>query len=136
MSEEFVSHIFEPFERERNSTISRIQGTGLGMAITKNIVDMMKRSISVSSDRGWEPSSRSPSPSAGQRPRMPPDHHGAEGLRALVVDDDSNTCDSVSYMLQQIGLRASGPSPAARRCFAPTRPSCAGVTTASMSSTG
>ena len=41
MSEEFVAHIFEPFERERNSTISGIQGTGLGMAITKNIVDMM-----------------------------------------------------------------------------------------------
>ena len=41
MSEEFVAHIFEPFEREKNSTISGIQGTGLGMAITKNIVDMM-----------------------------------------------------------------------------------------------
>ena len=39
MSSEFVAHIFEPFERERNSTISGIQGTGLGMAITKNIVD-------------------------------------------------------------------------------------------------
>jgi len=39
MSEEFVAHIFEPFERERNSTISGIQGTGLGMAITKNIVN-------------------------------------------------------------------------------------------------
>ena len=41
MSKEFVTHIFEPFEREKNSTISGIQGTGLGMAITKNIVDMM-----------------------------------------------------------------------------------------------
>lgn len=49
MSEEFVSHIFEPFERERNSTISGIQGTGLGMAITKNIVDMMNGSIEVKS---------------------------------------------------------------------------------------
>lgn len=49
MSEEFVSHIFEPFERERNSTISGIQGTGLGMAITKNIVDLMGGTIEVSS---------------------------------------------------------------------------------------
>ncbi len=49
MSEEFVSHIFEPFERERNSTISGIQGTGLGMAITKNIVDMMNGTIEVTS---------------------------------------------------------------------------------------
>lgn len=49
MSEEFLSHIFEPFERERNSTISGIQGTGLGMAITKNIVNMMNGSIDVKS---------------------------------------------------------------------------------------
>lgn len=41
MSEEFVSRIFEPFEREHSSTVSRIQGTGLGMAISKNIIDMM-----------------------------------------------------------------------------------------------
>ena len=52
MSQEFVEHIFEPFERERNSTISKIQGTGLGMAITKNIVDMMNGSISVTSEQG------------------------------------------------------------------------------------
>ena len=52
MSQEFVEHIFEPFEREKNSTISRIQGTGLGMAITKNIVDMMNGSIHVKSKQG------------------------------------------------------------------------------------
>lgn len=52
MSGEFVSHIFEPFEREENSTISGIQGTGLGMAITKNIVDMMEGTICVESEQG------------------------------------------------------------------------------------
>ncbi len=52
MSKEFISHIFEPFERERNSTISRIQGTGLGMAITKNIIDMMNGTIQVKSEQG------------------------------------------------------------------------------------
>ena len=52
MSEEFVSHIFEPFERERNSTISGIKGSGLGMSITKNIVDMMKGTITVVSRQG------------------------------------------------------------------------------------
>lgn len=52
MSKEFVTHIFDPFEREENSTISRIQGTGLGMAITKNIVDMMQGSIEVKSQQG------------------------------------------------------------------------------------
>lgn len=52
MSNDFLHHIFEPFERERNSTISGIQGTGLGMAITKNIVDMMHGSIHVNSTQG------------------------------------------------------------------------------------
>ncbi len=52
MSEEFVARIFEPFERERNSTVSGIRGTGLGMAITKNIVDMMNGSIEVNSRQG------------------------------------------------------------------------------------
>ena len=52
MSEEFVAHIFEPFEREKNTTISGIQGTGLGMAITKNIVDMMNGAIEVRSEQG------------------------------------------------------------------------------------
>ncbi|MCM1154105.1 MAG: ATP-binding protein [Roseburia sp.] len=52
MSEEFVQHIFEPFEREKNSTTSGIQGTGLGMAITKNIVELMNGSVSVQSKLG------------------------------------------------------------------------------------
>ncbi|MCH5193600.1 MAG: response regulator [Oscillospiraceae bacterium] len=52
MSGEFLKHIFEPFERERNSTISGIQGTGLGMAITKNIVDLMNGTIEVTSEEG------------------------------------------------------------------------------------
>lgn len=52
MSEEFVKHIFEPFEREKNSTLSGVQGTGLGMAITKNIVEMMSGTINVKSKQG------------------------------------------------------------------------------------
>jgi PAS domain S-box-containing protein len=52
MSKEFVEHIFEPFEREQTSTASGIQGTGLGMAITKNIVDMMNGIIQVESEEG------------------------------------------------------------------------------------
>lgn len=52
MSKEFVKRIFEPFEREQNSTISRIQGTGLGMSITKNIIDMMHGTIEVKSEQG------------------------------------------------------------------------------------
>ena len=52
MSQEFVKKIFSPFERERTSTVSRIQGTGLGMAITKNIVNMMGGTIEVLTEQG------------------------------------------------------------------------------------
>ncbi len=107
MSEEFVEHIFEPFERERNSTISRIQGTGLGMAITKNIVDMMNGSIEVMSELGVGSTfivAFTFRTHAEERavPVIPE----LKNCRALVVDDDFNTCDSVSYMLGQIGMRA------------------------------
>ena len=52
MSEEFQKHIFEPFERERTSTVSKVQGTGLGMAITRSIVDLMGGTIHVESASG------------------------------------------------------------------------------------
>lgn len=52
MDKEFISHIFEPFERENNTTTSKIQGTGLGMAITKNIIEIMNGSIDVKSELG------------------------------------------------------------------------------------
>jgi len=52
MNQEFLRHIFEPFERERTSTVSGTQGTGLGMTITKNILDMMGGSIHVESEEG------------------------------------------------------------------------------------
>lgn len=107
MSEEFVHHIFEPFEREKNTTISGIQGTGLGMAITKNIVDLMNGSISVTSKLGEGTEFRvsfmfrlhAEAKEAQKIPEL-------KNCRALVVDDDFNTCDSVSYMLGQLGLRA------------------------------
>ena len=107
MSQEFVSHIFEPFERERNSTISGIQGTGLGMAITKNIVDMMNGKITVKSEQGvgteFDVFLTFRLCDGGKEPLAIPE---LAGCRALVVDDDFNTCDSVTYMLQQIGMRA------------------------------
>ena len=107
MSQEFVQKIFSPFERERTSTVSRTQGTGLGMAITKNIVDMMGGTIEVQTeqDKGTEFIVRLPF-------RTQPEHHRIEkiseleGLKALVVDDDFNTCDSVTKMLVKVGMRS------------------------------
>ncbi|MDE6943186.1 MAG: response regulator, partial [Lachnospiraceae bacterium] len=107
MSAEFVEHIFEPFEREMNSTVSGIQGTGLGMAITKNIVDMMNGTIEVESELG-EGSTFTVSFTfqIRENEKEEQDIPELKNCRALVVDDDFNTCDSVSYMLGQIGLRA------------------------------
>ena len=107
MSKEFVEHIFEPFERERNGTISKIQGTGLGMAITKNIVDMMNGFIEVKSEQGVGTEFHVSFPfrlhTETKKPQVIPE---LKNCRALVVDDDFNTCDSVSYMLGQLGMRA------------------------------
>ncbi|MGN1053672.1 MAG: response regulator, partial [Erysipelotrichaceae bacterium] len=107
MPEEFVNKIFEPFEREKNSTVSRIQGTGLGMAITKNIVDMMGGSIRVITEvnKGSEFIVSLTLRIAEERTA---DEHVEElsGLKALVVDDDFSTCDSVTKMLTRIGMRS------------------------------
>lgn len=52
MEKSFIEHIFEPFERERTSTVSKTQGTGLGMSITKNLIDMMGAQIRIESEVG------------------------------------------------------------------------------------
>ena len=106
MSEEFQKTIFDAFTREHTSTVSGIQGTGLGMAITKNIVDMMGGTIQVISAEGKGsefivslPCRISATPTRFERlPEL-------EGLRALVVDDDTDTCLSLCSMLRDIGMR-------------------------------
>lgn len=107
MSQGFLKNIFEPFERERNSTVSKIPGTGLGMPITKSIVDMMGGTISVTSEKGkgteFVVNLQFRLQTAVKKPEKIP---ALEGMRALVVDDDFNTCDSVTNMLIQIGMRA------------------------------
>ena len=107
MSEEFAKKIFEPFERERTSTVSRIQGTGLGMAITKNIVDMMGGTIEVQTAQGKGSEFIICVPMRTQAEHRPVEKiTELEGLKALVVDDDFNTCDSVTKMLVKVGMRA------------------------------
>ena len=107
MSPEFAKRIFEPFERERTSTVSRIQGTGLGMAITKNIVDMMGGTIEVQTAQGKGTEFTVCVPMRAQTEQRPVEKiTELEGLKALVVDDDFNTCDSVTKMLVKVGMRA------------------------------
>ncbi len=107
MSEEFVSHIFEPFEREKNTTMSGIQGTGLGMAITKNIVDMMNGYIGVKSKQGIGTEFKVSF--TFRLKAQDKKKHGVPqfvGYKALIINNDMNACDNISYMLQQLGICA------------------------------
>ena len=106
MSREFQKTIFEAFTRERTSTVSGTQGTGLGMAITKNIVDMMGGTITVQSEegKGSEFVVRIPC-RIGETRNISETIPELQGLRALVADDDMNSCLSVSAMLRDIGMR-------------------------------
>ena len=107
MSEEFAKTIFDPFTREENTTVSGVQGTGLGMAITRNIVEMMGGRISVTSKKGegtefvvsvdFRIADRKPSDSAISE---------LKGMRSLVVDDDVNACQSIADMLRDVGMRS------------------------------
>lgn len=107
MADEFKEHIFEAFSREETSTVSGVQGTGLGMAITKNIVDMMGGSITVNSELGVGTEfivslQFRISESAAEDKALTE----LQGLRTLVADDDLNTCASVTKMLKDIGMRS------------------------------
>ena len=106
MSEEFQKTVFEAFTREKTSTVSGIQGTGLGMAITKNIVDMMGGVITVHSTEGKGSEFIVELPcKISTVPIIIEPLPELKGLRALVADDDTNTCLSVCSMLREIGMR-------------------------------
>ena len=107
MSPEFAARIFEPFERESTSTVSKIQGTGLGMAISKNIIDMMGGTIDVYTEQGKGTEFVIHLTFRLQSERRSVEKiKELEGLKALVVDDDFNTCDSVTKMLITVGMRS------------------------------
>lgn len=107
MSKEFQKHLFEAFTREESATVSGIQGTGLGMAISKNIVDMMGGTISVESEegKGTEYTVSIPFKVLGNSAKYEVVPQ-LQGVRVLVADDDSNTAISVSRMVQKIGMRS------------------------------
>ena len=107
MSQEFAEHIFERFSREKTSTVSGITGTGLGMAITKSIIDTMGGTIELETapEKGTEFIVTLDFRLQAESKQIGVIHE-LEGLRALVVDDSFNTCDSVTKMLMKIGMRS------------------------------
>ena len=107
MGKEFLKHIFDPFERDLSNTKTLgIQGTGLGMTITKKMVEIMSGTISVESelDKGSE---FTVTLDLKLQENVKYLANGElEGLRALVVDDDFETCDSVTEILNKLGVRS------------------------------
>lgn len=105
ISEEFLPKIFEPFTREVDSTTNRVHGTGLGMAITKNIVELMGGSISVESQLG-----------KGSAFTLQLEFRIADAKsdvsfwkensvrRLLVVDDNVSVCEGVKNALAPFGV--------------------------------
>lgn len=109
MSEEFQKHIFEQFARERTSTVSKIQGTGLGMAITKSLVDMMGGRITVKSEQGkgseFTISLRFPIGEAKTEQTPPAAKASASaGKKLLVVEDNELNLEIASTLLKEAGF--------------------------------
>ena len=104
MSPEFLERLFDPFEREESDATKRIEGTGLGMAITKNVVDMMGGSIEVESTPGEG------STFIMTVPLQPLDEEedfsleGLEEARVLLVDDDPDVIEGTLLILDELGL--------------------------------
>ena len=110
MSEEFVKIVFDPFAREVNSTTSGIQGTGLGMAITKNLVELMGGVIAVTSRQGegsvFTVDLSFARPEQGQADEE--DFWKSHGVsRLLTVDDEEEICLDVQAMMQGTGVDVS-----------------------------
>jgi len=107
MSEQFAETVFEPFTREENSTVSGIQGTGLGMAITKNIVEMMGGRISVTSKKGegseFVVSLEFRIADGNTAELAIPELKGARALAALA---DADACRNMADMLRELGMRS------------------------------
>lgn len=104
MQPAFLDHLFTAFTRERDSRVDKIEGTGLGMAITKKIVDLLGGVIEVKSELGEGTAFRVSLPlEIGQAPVL---QNVVSGLRVLVVDDDAIMCEYTVKMLRQIDIIA------------------------------
>ena len=106
MSKEFLKHVFDAFEREETSTKSGIQGTGLGMSITKKMVELMGGTITVESEKDKGSEFTVTLDLKLNQDVKPMTIQELNNMRALVVDDDFNTCESVTAMLKQMGMRS------------------------------
>ncbi len=104
MTPEFVEHIFEPFARADDSRVSKIQGTGLGMAITNNLVHMMNGDIKVESAIGkGSKFIVTISLKLNEAETLSCDEF--LDLPVLIADDEQATCESACHILDEIGMK-------------------------------
>ncbi|MCI9610418.1 MAG: response regulator [Oscillibacter sp.] len=104
MSKEYQKQIFESFSREDNTRVQKTEGSGLGMAITKCIVDAMGGSISVRSEQGRGSEFHVVLDLA--KAAVPETDTALPGWNILVADDDKRLCENVVRSLQSIGIRS------------------------------
>lgn len=107
MTKEYMEHIFEPFSRAEDSRSSKVQGTGLGMAITRNIVRMMNGDIQVESEIG-KGSTFTVTIYLKLQDKENMSYDELAGLPVLVADDDQICCESTCRMLDEIGMDSQG----------------------------
>ena len=110
ISREFLEHIFEPFQRERNTTFSGVYGTGLGLTIAKNIIEMMNGTISANSTPGRGSTftitltlrQQCSSSASNNCPDSLPDL--LSGRKILLVDDNEINLEIETELLQELGF--------------------------------
>ena len=112
MSQEFQKHIFEPFERERTSTVSKVEGSGIGMGIVKKLVGLMGGTVEVESKIGVGStftvtlSSRIASQKETQAAKRETDPSGEKSLRGtriLLTEDNDLNAEIATELLQEEG---------------------------------
>ena len=111
MSQEFQKHIFEPFERERTSTVSRVEGSGIGMGIVKKLVGLMGGTVAVESKIGvgskftvtipWRIASEDET--QAKRETSPSDQKCLCGTRILLTEDNDLNAEIATELLQEEG---------------------------------
>lgn len=116
MSEEFLQHIFEPFTQEQRSSRTHYKGTGLGMAITKKLVDQMHGSLDVESEPGKGstfivrlslPVDPTPHPVAEQQPAKQEDAPTLAGLHLLLAEDNELNSEIAVTLLEAEGAEVT-----------------------------